>query len=138
MKIYHKKNFLWGTLLLLLGILLLATEVWKGLTLRSAVLAVLLLFFGSGLLLHSLSKTLSREDWVNEKDERSFLVTLKSRGTAFRFSQAACFLCLAATLLSHEILGPEATASLCLAFGLIWTVMMLSELAAFFYHEHHS
>ena len=37
MKVYHKKNFLWGVLLLLLGLLLLAAGVGKGFTLRSAV-----------------------------------------------------------------------------------------------------
>ena len=88
MKVYHKKNFLWGLLLLLLGLLLLAAGVWKGFTLRSAVVAALLLFLGGGILLRSLSKDLSREDRVQERDERSLLVALRARGTAFRCAQA--------------------------------------------------
>lgn len=134
MKVYHKKNFLWGVLLLLLGLLLLAAGVGKGFTLRSAVVAALLLFLGGGILLRSLS----REDRVQERDERSLLVALRARGTAFRCAQGVCFLCLVAVLLGHRALGEEAAALLALAFGGMWTVMAVSELAAFWYHERHS
>ncbi len=138
MKVYHKKNFLWGLLLLLLGLLLLAAGVGKGFTLRSAVAAALLLFLGGGILLRSLSRDLSREDRVQERDERSLLVALRARGTAFRCAQGVCFLCLVAVLLGHRALGEETAALLALALGGLWTVMAVSELAAFWYHERHS
>lgn len=137
-KVYHKKNFLWGVLLLLLGLLLLAAGVGKGFTLRSAVVAALLLFLGGGILLRSLSRDLSREDRVQERDERSLLVALRARGTAFRCAQGVCFLCLVAVLLGHRALGEETAALLALAFGGMWTVMAVSELAALWYHERHS
>lgn len=142
MKVYHKKNFLWGVLLLLLGLLLLAAGVGKGFTLRSAVVAALLLFLGGGILLRSLSRDLSRdlsrEDRVQERDERSLLVALRARGTAFRCAQGVCFLCLVAVLLGHRALGEETAALLALAFGGLWTVMAVSELAALWYHERYS
>ena len=137
-KVYHKKNFLWGVLLLLLGLLLLAAGVGQGFTLRSAVVAALLLFLGGGILLRSLSRDLSREDRVQERDERSLLVALRARGTAFRCAQGVCFLCLVAVLLGHWALGEETAALLALAFGGLWTVMAVSELAALWYHERHS
>ena len=138
MKIHRKKNFLWGLALLLMGLLLLAAGAWKGFTLRSAVLAALLLFFGGGILLRSLSKDLSREDRIQERDERTLLVALRARGTAFRCAQGACFLGLAAALLGHRALGEETAALLALAFGGMWTVMAVSELIALWYHERRS
>ena len=138
MKIHHKKNFIWGLALLLLGLLTLAMGAWQGLTLRAVVRAALLLFLGGGILLRSLSKALSREDRIQERDERTLLVALRARGTAFRCAQGACFLGLAAALLGHRALGEETAALLALAFGGMWTVMAVSELIALWYHEHHS
>lgn len=93
MKIYNKNNFFLGLFFCLLGIAMLIASIWKGFDIKGSLIMVLCLFFGIGILIRSLSAGLSREDKISELDERNLLVKIKSRSTAFLWSEGICFLC---------------------------------------------
>ena len=85
MKICHKKNFWAGVGMLALGILNLATALWRGqMEWSDWVLVLALVFLGGSSLLRGLSPKLAREDRIEEQDERNVLVQLKTRTSAFR------------------------------------------------------
>lgn len=85
MKICHKKNFWAGVGMLALGILNLATALWRrDLDASAVVLVVALVLLGGSSLLRSLSPKLARQDKIEEQDERNVLVQLKTRTSAFR------------------------------------------------------
>ena len=83
MKIYHKKNFTFGLFALLLGALNLARSALQGFDRNDGVLVGLLLLLGGASVVRSLSPRWSREDKVEERDERNQLVKLKSRSQAW-------------------------------------------------------
>lgn len=79
MKIYNKKTFLFGVFAVALGALNVAADfVNKKWEVSGIVLAAALFFVGIGSLMRSLSQKMSREDKVEEADERNRLIALKS------------------------------------------------------------
>ena len=84
MKIYHKKNFAFGLFALFLGALNLVRGALQGFAWNDGLLVGLLLLLGGASVVRSLSPKWSREDKVEERDERNQLVKLKSRSRAYR------------------------------------------------------
>ena len=78
MKIYNLKKFAQGLFMLALGLLNLLFNLQTGLNWQDYILIGALLFMGGRLLLHSLSRTISREEQLDEMDERNQLVDRKS------------------------------------------------------------
>jgi len=87
MKIYHKKNFIFGLFSLFLGGLNLALAALRGFDIKSGVLVALLLIMGGASLVRSLSPKYSREDRVEELDERNRLVKLRAQSQTYSICQ---------------------------------------------------
>ena len=139
MKIYHKKNFRLGLWSLLLAALLLAAGLWRGnFDWKDGVLCALLAFLGGGNVIRSLSRKMSREDKLEELDERNRLVKLKAQSQAYHVSQFV-FLCGAAALSS---LGKWNGSMLWIGAGLGLMAAFLFALAADFftwmYYDEHT
>ncbi len=139
MKIYHKKNFKLGLWSLVLAALLLAAGLWRGnFDWKDGVLCALLAFLGGGNLIRSLSREMSREDKVEELDERNRLVKLKAQSQAYHISQFV-FLCGASTLCA---LGKWNGSMLWVGAGLGLMAAFLFALAADFitwvYYDEHT
>ena len=135
MKIYNKHNFSLGLFFCLLGIAMLIASIWKGFDIKGSLIMVLCLFFGIGILIRSLSAGLSREDKISKLDERNLLVKIKSRSTAFLWSEGICFLCLLACMLGHSVIGEVLSVPMTLAFGIMLAAMMLLELITVIYYN---
>ena len=139
MKIYHKKNFKLGLWSLVLAALLLAAGLWRGnFDWKGGVLCALLAFLGGGNLIRSLSREMSREDKVEELDERNRLVKLKAQSQAYHISQFV-FLCGASALCA---LGKWNGSMLWVGAGLGLMAAFLFALAADFitwvYYDEHT
>ena len=87
MKIYHKKNFAFGVFSLFLAALNLVLGVQRGFDWKDGVLFALLVLLGGGGLLRSLSPEWSKEDKLEELDERNRLVKLKAQSQAYHICQ---------------------------------------------------
>jgi len=87
MKIYHKKNFTFGLFSLFLGGLNLALAALRGFDVKSGVLIALLLIMGGAGLVRSLSQKYSREDRMEELDERNRLVRLRAQSQTYAICQ---------------------------------------------------
>ena len=133
MKIYHKKNFLWGLFFTLMGAAFLVLFLVRGeVRPKSVVLCVLSLLLGPGLLLRSLDRGLSYRDKIDELDERNILIQLRAQSMAFRIVHAlllaVCLLSAVGAVLSGD--NPEGQlvyGGMLVVSGVVWFVSLVTE-----------
>ena len=136
MRIYNKKNFAFGVLIALLGICNLALDFVTGeWSLYGGVLVLLLLFFGVGALYRSLSLQLSREDKLEERDERHRLVTLRSRSLSFQLTQGLVFLLMIGALVAGKLSDYQGLLHMGVGMAFALSISMFVELFAYFHYE---
>lgn len=136
MKICHKKNFWAGVGMLALGILNLATALWRrDLDASAVVLVVALVLLGGSSLLRGLSPKLAREDRVEERDERNQLVNWKSRSAALRWTRLLTLGLLALLLVAGKLTGEESLLAMGVGVAFAWAVSLFAEIGAFLYYD---
>ncbi len=135
MKIYNLKNFAHGLLMLFLGLLNLALSLLSSLSWKDYFLIGALFFMGGGLLLRSLSYTISREDQLEEMDERNQLVLLKNKSLAFSLLQYSCLILAIIFIIAGKL--EEQSNIIFLGVGLIFAfvISMLTDILTFIYYE---
>ena len=135
MRIYNKKKFAYGVFSLTLGLLVLVTGIMKGLHAKGVILSVLLLLTGAGSLARSLSRKMSREDMVEERDERNRLIDMKTKGLAFRLMEGISYVLGLLFLVSGALAKDDSIVALGLGFILTVTIAMFAEVGAWFHYE---
>ena len=136
MKICHKKNFWAGAGLLALGILNLATALWRRqMEWSDWVLVLALVLLGVSSLLRGLSPELAREDKIEEQDERNVLVRFKTSASAFRWTRLVSFGLLLSLLLAGAVTGERLLLAVAVGLAFALTVSFFAEFFAALYHE---
>lgn len=136
MKIYHKKNFWAGVGMLALGILNLATALWRGqMEWSDWVLVLALVLLGGSSLLRSLSPKLARQDKIEEQDERNVLVQLKTRTSAFRWTRLVSFGLMLLLLIAGAVTGERLLLAVAVGLAFALTISLFAEFFAALYHE---
>lgn len=134
MKIYNKKNFLYGLGMTILGVLMLLTSIWKGFDVKGTVILALCLFVGIGLMLRSLSRDMSREDKIAELDERNKMVEWRAKSRALGIAELICVVCILVSIVGMRIVK-DFFGGMLVAFGLMYTIMLLTELLTLLYYD---
>lgn len=136
MKIYHKKNVWAGAGMLALGILNLATALWRrDLDVSAVVLVLALVFLGGGFLVRGLSPELAREDRIEEQDERNILVRFKTRTSAFRWTRLVSFGLMLLLLIAGAVTGERPLLAVAVGLAFSLTISFFAEFFAALYHE---
>lgn len=134
MKIYNKKNFRYGLGMTTLGVLMLLTSIWKGFDVKGTVILALCLFVGIGLMLRSLSRDMSREDKIAELDERNKMVEWRAKSRALGIAELICVVCILVSIVGMRIVK-DFFGGMLVAFGLMYTIMLLTELLTLLYYD---
>ena len=134
MKIYNKKNFRYGLGMTILGVLMLLVSIWKGFEVKSTVVLALCLFLGIGFLLRSLSRDMSREDKIAELDERNRMVEWRAKSRALGIAELICVVCILISIVGMRIVK-DFFGGMLVAFGLMYTIMLLTELLTLLYYD---
>ena len=134
MKIYNKKNFRYGLGMTILGVLMLLTSIWKGFDVKGTVTLALCLFVGIGLMLRSLSRDMSREDKIAELDERNKMVEWRAKSRALGIAELICVVCILISIVGMRIVK-DFFGGMLVAFGLMYTIMLLTELFTLLYYD---
>lgn len=134
MKIYNKKNFRYGLGMTMLGVLMLLTSIWKGFDVKGTVILALCLFVGIGLMLRSLSRDMSREDKIAELDERNKMVEWRAKSRALGIAELICVVCILVSIVGMRIVK-DFFGGMLVAFGLMYTIMLLTELFTLLYYD---
>lgn len=142
MKIYNRKGFAWGLLwtalsgwLLVLSVLDPEPELAK--QVKNLVVGAILLLVGLGKICRACSRKASREDYIEEKDERNQLLALKRKARTLDVMLGAICILVAAGVAGYIL--TEEFGWACLAFGpfLLTGVYWISELIITLYYERH-
>ncbi|MDE6566317.1 MAG: DUF2178 domain-containing protein [Lachnospiraceae bacterium] len=89
MKIYNKSLFLEGAFSAIVGFALFVSQL-NGFKIQHLILAALTIFIGIGLILGSMSKIMSRENQIDQADERNQLIILKTKSRTLQITQMIC------------------------------------------------
>ena len=137
MKIYNKKNFRYGLGMTILGVLMLLTSIWKGFDVKGTVILALCLFAGIGLLLRILSRDMSREDKIAELDERNKMVEWRAKSRALGIAELVCVVGFLLSIVGIRVPSParEICGGMLVAFGLMYAIMLLTELFTLLYYD---
>lgn len=135
MKIYNRKKFVSGAFCLLLGALLLVTSALRHGGVSGWLLALVLLALGAGELARSLSKARTKEDKLEEWDERNRSIDWKAKSRAFQLTQGISFVLMLAMLAMGKVSGYEGFIGIGVGLAFAWSISMFSELFAHLYYE---
>lgn len=135
MKIYNQKTFAAGLLMIVLGLANLALDLGSGFDGKGTLIIVVLLFWGIGSILRSLSPKFSRQDKLEESDERNRFIDQKAKSQAFRLTQAFTFVLMIVSLICAKLTGYEGFIGIGLGLAFAAMFSMLAEVFAYFYYE---
>ena len=136
MKIHHKKNFWAGLGMVALGLVNLALSLWRrDFDLSTGVLVGALLLLGVSSLLRSLSPQLSRQDKIEEQDERNILVKLKTSTSAFRWTRLVSLGLLILLLVAGAVTGEKSLIAIGVGLAFSITISFFAEFFSALYHE---
>lgn len=140
-KIYNKKGF-WGgvTSLLLVVVSIIVTipnEYHKGNSMRltkSIIFNVLLLTIGITSIYRSLNYQYTKEDIQND-DEREKLISLKASNSALKITTIFCFIITILLMVTFAITRHEEIIGALVVAALIFNVLLISPVIAYFYYN---
>ena len=135
MKIYNKKKFGSGFICIVLGVLNFLACFSTGFDVSGMVITLALLFIGGGYIMRSFSRNMSREDKLDELDERNRLIDLKTKSRAFRLTQAICFGLMLLFLVMGKMSGEILLISAGVGLAFAYAVSMFTEIFTYFYYE---
>ena len=138
MKIYNKKKFGSGFICIVLGVLTFLACFSTGFDVSGMVITLALLFIGGGYIMRSFSRNMSREDKLDELDERNRLIDLKTKSRAFRLTQAICFGLMLLFLVMGKMSGEILLISAGVGLAFAYAVSMFTEIFTYFYYEKHN
>ena len=135
MKIYNKKKFGSGFICIVLGVLNFLACFSTGFDVSGMVITLALLFIGGGSVMRSFSRNMSREDKLDELDERNRMIDLKTKSRAFRLTQAICFGLMLLFLVMGKMSGEILLISAGVGLAFAYAVSMFTEIFTYLYYE---
>lgn len=137
MKIYHRKNFINGVCFCILGIGLLITSFINEFSTKDIILVITMFLFGISAIVRSLSKQYTKEDIIEEKDERNQFVNLKSKAKAFKLTQNFAIIIGFVLTIYGAIFKENIILGVGVTLSFLWSISMIFEICTYFYYEKH-
>lgn len=138
MKIYNKKTFVSGVFIAALGLLNLVTGLWTGFDVGNIIIVSFLLVFGLNSMIRSFSRKLTREDRLEELDERNQLIELKTKSRSFRVTQGVCFGLMLVFLVMGKVSGENMFIAVGVGLAFAYAISMFTEIFTYLYYENRS
>ena len=136
MKIYNKKVFASGIFMAALGLLNLITSIKrKDLDINSIILIAALFVLGFGSIMRSMSQRMTKEDKLEEMDERNRLITLKSKSKSFQLTQMISFILMLVLLVMGKVFDYEGFIAMGVGLAFAFTISMFAEIFTYMYYE---
>ena len=140
MKIYNKKGLAWGIFWTVLGVLRLALlvvhpEVQTAQFAKGLVLGIFMLILGVTMFMRAFSKQATREDRIEERDERNALVKLKAQARTSSVMFWTILVFMAAGLIGYLMTENMAYAFVFTVPAVMLIVYFASSIVASIYYE---
>ena len=139
-KIYNKKKFWSGIVLLLLAAISIPHTITRYNNLNALritkyiIVDIVCVLLGVTDVHRSLSSKFTKEDNQND-DERVNLVNMKSKASAFNITLFACFTIVILSMIAWGVTKGDVYLGIICCFGIIITIMMIAEISSYFYHD---
>lgn len=140
MKIFNKRGLAWGVFWLIVGLGGLALEVFrpssvKAVFVRDIVLFGLLLFFSIRQIVRAFSASASRADLLEERDERSRYIKLKTGSAMFRVAEGILFTWVVGSAIAFGFTQDEIWTMAVIVSGLTLGLLFIIELFVGIHYE---
>lgn len=122
-------------MILLATVNLLMDVVNQTADINGIILVTALYLFGFGAVLRSLSKKLTREDKLEELDERNQLIDLKSKSKAFVLAEVISFVLMLGLMVMGKVSGNTELIAMGVGLAFAVAILMLTELFTSMYYE---
>ena len=139
-KIYNKKKFWSGIVFLLLAAISIPDTITRFNNLNALritkyiLLDIFCILFGVTNVCRSLSSKCTKEDDQND-DERVNLVNMKSKASAFNITLFTCATVLILSMIACGATKNEVFLGIICCFGMTTSIMFISEISSYFYHD---
>lgn len=131
MKVYHRKNFLYGLILAVLGMGLLLVDSLNGFEKLNTMLAVMCSVFGAGLIVRSMSSNAATADREEENDPHTQMVLLKNRAHAFIIHRYVCLGITIILLLVGKVLMSDMLIFMGIGVAIVYAISILLDMVTF-------
>lgn len=140
MKIFNKRGLAWGVFWLIVGLGGLALEVFrpssvKAVFVRDIVLFGLLLLFSIRQIVRAFSASASRADLLEERDERSRYIKLKTGSAMFRVAEGILFAWIVGSAIAFGFTQDEIWTMAVIVSGLTLGLLFIIELFVGIHYE---
>jgi len=138
MKIYSKKKFAEGILLVLLGAAVLMLGATNhDLDAMDIIIMAVSLIYGLDAFRRSLSQKLSREIKLEELDERNRYIELKAKSKALDITELICLALMVVTAIAAKLTGYEGFTGILLGLTIAFGVAAYTRIFAVIYYRDH-
>lgn len=141
MKIYNKKGFVWGVIWLALGVCGLAMELFVHPSdflpemVKGIIVDGILVLIGLTGFLRAFSVQATREDLIEENDERNKLINLKSEAKTNRLMLGVYVLFVIFGGVGFYCTEEAGWAVVCVVALLLMTIWFITSIVTFVYYE---
>ncbi len=140
MKLYNKKGLVFGLFWTILGVSALVLELVRpsgntAVFIRDIVLFSLLILFGVRQVVRAFSRAATREDMLEERDERNRFIKLKTGSTMFKVAEVMLFLWTVASMVGYGFTRDDIWVMGVLVSGLTLGLLFIIELFVGVHYE---
>ena len=141
MTIYNKSGFVWGIIWTILGVarlalLVIVPEDSTAQLIKGLVLGIFMLILGVTMVRRAFSKQATREDRIEQRDERNKLVTLKAQARTSTVLLWTIVVFMAAGFVGYMVTNNVAWAFVFTVPAVFLIVYMFSIIGLTIYYEH--
>jgi sterol desaturase/sphingolipid hydroxylase (fatty acid hydroxylase superfamily) len=141
MTIYNKSGFVWGIIWTILGVarlalLVIVPEDSTAQLIKGLVLGIFMLILGVTMFRRAFSKQATREDRIEQRDERNKLVTLKAQARTSTVLLWTIVVFMAAGFVGYMVTNNVAWAFVFTVPAVFLIVYMFSIIGLTIYYEH--
>lgn len=135
MKIHDKKLFVYALGVIAFGGIFVFSKMGKGESgIQNYLWYVMLIVFGLIELLHSLSHKMTKDEIIEEEDERNCLLELKTKGSTLLVSQIAILVVSFGVILMSQLSGREELMAMGEGIALAYAISLLIEFFTHIYY----
>ena len=135
MKNYNKRGLITGIAEVIIAAFSIVSFFITGFDMRLAILGGIIALIGISNIINSFSKEATRKEKIENLDERTHLVKIKSKATAFTVISGFLFLATVIIMIAYGITKNTALVYMIICTGASLSVCWIGELVAYFYFD---
>ena len=135
MKNYNRRGLITGIAEIIIAVFCIVSFFITDFDIKLAILGGIIALIGISSITNSFSKEVTRQEKIENLDERTQLVKMKSEATAFTVISGFLFLATVIIMIAYGITKNAALVYMIICTGASLSVCWIGELVAYFYFD---